>query len=175
LAGAIGHDIYGRWLRPEASQQARSRAFRLAAVVAGVLGAALGLLVGGFDISILVGWAFAIAASSFFPLLVLGIWWRGLSTVGAAVGASVGGAVATVGIVTTMVGSTWEPLGALLREHAGLAVILAQPAIVTIPLAFAIMVWLSRVYPADLAAASAKMVQMHVPERLGLRRDYIPE
>ena len=31
------------------------------------------------DVSLVVGLAFAVAASSFCPLLVLGIWWRGLT------------------------------------------------------------------------------------------------
>ncbi|HXM55564.1 MAG TPA: cation acetate symporter, partial [Candidatus Dormibacteraeota bacterium] len=71
LAGALGHDIYGRWLRPDTGGPARSRAFRIGALGAGAVAALLGLLVENFDISVLVGWAFAIAASSFFPLLVL--------------------------------------------------------------------------------------------------------
>src|SRR5262249_58067725 len=102
LAGALGHDIYGRWLRPEATGLERNRAFRAGAVVAGAAAALLGLLVENFDISVLVGWAFAIAASSFFPLLVLGIWWRGLTTAGAALGTAVGGVAATLASVTTM-------------------------------------------------------------------------
>ena len=39
-----------------------------------------------------VGLAFAVAASTFCPLLVLGIWWRGLTAVGALAGLLVGGA-----------------------------------------------------------------------------------
>ena len=41
-----------------------------------------------------VGLAFAVAASTFCPLLVLGVWWRGLSTVGAPAGLVVGGVLA---------------------------------------------------------------------------------
>ena len=64
---------------------------------------AFGLLVEGFDINLLVGWAFAIAASSFCPLLVLGIWWRGLTAAGAGAGLVVGGGLASAAILTTMV------------------------------------------------------------------------
>jgi Na+(H+)/acetate symporter ActP len=175
LAGALGHDIYGRWLRPGASGPARSRAFRGSALVAGLAAALLGLLVENFDISVLVGWAFAIAASSFFPLLVLGIWWRGLTTAGAALGAAVGGTAATLAIVTTMLAAASPDLTAALVRHPAIAVVLAQPAIVTIPLAFAVMVATSLARPGPPVGVAAKMVQLHIPDRLGLRRDYIRE
>jgi cation/acetate symporter len=175
LAGALGHDVYGRWLHPDASPRARSRAFRVSAVVVGASAAALGLLVANFDISVLVGWAFAIAASSFFPLLVLGIWWRGLTTLGAALGAAVGGLAATAGILLTMVSLVDQPLAGFLGRHSALAVILAQPAIVTIPVAFAVMVGVSILRPRLPGEVGVKMLQLHIPDRLGLRRDYIPD
>ncbi|HVB53589.1 MAG TPA: cation acetate symporter [Candidatus Acidoferrales bacterium] len=175
LGGALGHDVYGRWLRPAAGPTARRRAFQLSALGAGVAAAALGLLVEGFDISVLVGWAFAIAASSFFPLLVLGIWWRQLTTLGASVGVALGGGVATCSIITTMVATVSSPLAAFLAQHSSLAVVLSQPAIVTVPLAFASMVGISLIRPAPPAGVAAKMVQLHAPELLGLRREYIPD
>ncbi|HSR23683.1 MAG TPA: cation acetate symporter, partial [Candidatus Eisenbacteria bacterium] len=134
-----------------------------------------GLLVENFDISVLVGWAFAIAASSFFPLLVLGIWWRRLTSTGAALGTAVGGVAATLAIVTTMLAAASPRLEALLASSSALAVVLAQPAIVTIPLAFAVMVAVSCARPGAPGGVAANMVQLHIPDRLGLRRDYIPE
>lgn len=175
LGGALGHDIYGRWLRPAASARARSRAFRVSALLAGGVAAALGLSVEHFDISILVGWAFAIAASSFFPLLVLGIWWRRLTLLGAATGAAVGGLAATAGIVITMLAFASGPLAHVLDTNSALAVVLAQPAIVTIPLAFLVMVVLSLVDGRVPAGVGSTMLQLHAPDRLGLRRDYVPE
>jgi len=175
LAGALGHDVYGRWLRPEATGPQRNRAFRAGALAAGTAAALLGLLVANFDISVLVGWAFAIAASSFFPLLVLGIWWRRLTTAGAALGTAVGGAAATLAIVTTMLAAASPALGDVLARSSGLAVVLAQPAIVTLPLAFAVMVGVSLARPRLPDGVAAKMLQLHIPDRLGLRRDYIPD
>jgi Na+(H+)/acetate symporter ActP len=175
LAGALGHDVYGRWLRPDAGGQERNRAFRAGALAAGASAALLGLLVEHFDINVLVGWAFAIAASSFFPLLVLGIWWRGLTTAGAALGTAVGGTAATLAIVTTMLAAAFPGLSDLLSRHSWLAVVLAQPAIVTIPLAFTVMVTLSVLRPRPPEGWAATMLQLHIPDRLGLRRDYIPD
>ena len=173
LAGALGHDVYGRWLRPAASGPQRNRAFKLAGLAAGVAAALLGLLVENFDISVLVGWAFAIAASSFFPLLVLGIWWRRLTAAGAAIGTAIGGIAATLAIVTTMLAAASPSLADELTRNSALAVILAQPAIVTLPIAFAVMVGISMLRPRVPTGVASKMVQMHIPDRLGLRRDYI--
>ncbi len=175
LAGALGHDVYGRWLRPAASPHRRRVAFQVAAVGAGGLAAALGLMVSQFDISVLVGWAFAIAASSFFPLLVLGIWWPRLTTRAAALGVALGGGTATLAIVTTMVATLSPQVEDFLARSSGLAVILAQPAIVTVPLAFATMVLGSLLRPGPPPGVAAKLVQLHAPELLGLRSDYIPE
>jgi cation/acetate symporter len=175
LAGALGHDIYGRWLRPEAGGAERNLAFRIGALAAGVAAACLGLMVERFDINVLVGWAFAIAASSFFPMLVLGIWWRGLTTAGAALGTASGGVAATLAIATTMVATASPVLANFLDHQPALAVILAQPTIVTLPLAVVVMVGVSLAWPRPPAGAATTMLQMHLPERLGLRRDYIRE
>ena len=77
--------------------------------------------------------------------------------------------------VTTMVAAASPPLSALLARSSALAVVLAQPAIVTIPLAFGVMVLVSRLRPRTPADVAAKMLQLHIPDRLGLRRDYIRE
>jgi Na+(H+)/acetate symporter ActP len=123
---------------------------------------AAGLQVDRFDINVLVGWAFAIAASSFCPLLVLGIWWRRLTAPGAIAGLVVGGGAASLAIVTTMLGfagSGWS------------RVLLTQPAIWTVPLAFTTMIagsLLSRHrLPHDV---DAKLLQLHLPEALARTR-----
>ena len=72
MSGALAHDIYGKILRPDSSPQSRLVAFKLAAVAIGAVSMGLGFLVESFDIAMMVGWAFAIAACSYFPLLLLG-------------------------------------------------------------------------------------------------------
>ena len=73
-------------------------AFRLAAVVAVVVPLLLALVARDVAVATVVGLAFAMAAATFCPLLVLGIWWRGLTDVGALAGLLVGGAL-TGGVV----------------------------------------------------------------------------
>jgi Na+(H+)/acetate symporter ActP len=153
VAGALSQDVLG---------STTVGGFRRAAALGGAVALLLGLAVEPFDINRLVGWAFAIAASSFCPLLVLGIWWRGLSARGALTGLLVGGGAASAAILSTMLG--FAPGG-----WAGS--LLGQPAAWTVPLAFAVMVLVSRRTPASVPPDVGRtMVTLHTPERLGLTR-----
>ncbi|RKN14596.1 cation acetate symporter [Micromonospora musae] len=151
VAGVISTDVLGR---------GSVRGFRLATVIAGVVPAILALNVSGLDVSQVVGLAFAVAASSFCPLLVLGIWWRGLTDLGAAAGVLVGGGAAIAAVLVTVVG---PPL------HGWPATLVAQPAAWTVPLAFAVTVLVSaasrRRVPADVGAT---MLRLHAPDTLRL-------
>ncbi len=151
VAGVLSTDLLGR---------GSVRDFRLATIVAGLVPMLLALYVSGLDVSQVVGLAFAVAASSFCPLLVLGIWWRGLTDVGTAAGILVGGGAAIGAVLLTVVGpelTGWP------------AVLLAQPAAWTVPLAFTVMITVSwatrRRTPADVAAT---MLRLHAPEALRL-------
>ena len=97
----------------------RVRDFRTSAVVAGLVPLLIALPTTSVDISRVVGMAFAVAASTFCPLLVLGIWWRGLTTAGALAGLIVGGAVSLGALVT------WVAFPAVSDRLAGVA---ARPA-----------------------------------------------
>ena len=173
MSGAFAHDVYGRMLRPGASDAQRLRAFRLAAVAVGLLSMGLGLLVETFDIATMVGWAFAIGAASYFPLLLLGAWWRGLTVTGAATGMLLGGFASLGAIVLAMlldkgvVTATFPPLVRALLE---------QPAIWGVPLSLGTMFAVSRAtrsrVPADV---DEKMIRLHAPEELGYGRNYIAD
>jgi cation/acetate symporter len=159
IAGTISYDVWGRGGRG-VGLSVRRRRFRIVAMAGMAIPAVVALAVRSVDISILVGWAFALAASTFCPLFVLGIWWPRLTSRGAAVGIVVGGVVA-IGMITAgvVVGaqSLTGPLDSLLT----------QPAIVSVPLAFAAMIAgsLATAAPADIGA---HMLALHAPEGLGL-------
>lgn len=121
---------------------------------------AVALAVRTVDISILVGWAFALAASTFCPLFVLGIWWPRLTSRGAAMGISAGGVVA-IGAITAGVIAGTQTLNGPLDS------ILTQPAIVSVPLAFATMI-VGSLTSKDVPDASPQMLALHCPEGLGL-------
>jgi Na+(H+)/acetate symporter ActP len=147
VAGVISTDVIGR---------GSVRDFRLATVIAGVVPIVLSLTIASLDVSQVVGLAFAVAASSFCPLLVLGIWWRGLTARGAAAGVLAGGGCAAGAVLLTVLGpplSGWP------------AALVSQPAAWTVPLAFAVMVVVSLAsrsrIPADVGAV---MLRLHAPE-----------
>ncbi len=171
MSGALAHDIYGVILRPQSSPRSRLIAFKLAAVAIGIISMALGFLVESFDIAMMVGWAFAIAACSYFPLLLLGAWWRPLTVAGAASGMLLGGLLSLAAIVTSMLLDkkiltfTTTPLVRSLLE---------QPAIWGVPLSVATMIVVSlltpHLIPRDI---TLKMLRLHAPEELGLSKNYI--
>lgn len=145
----------------------RVRDFRFAAVLAGAVPLALAIFTQTLDLSRIVGLVFAVAASTLCPLLMLGIWWRGLTASGAAAGMAVGGLASGAAIVVTAVGG----LPARLWDGWP-AVIVSHPAAVTVPLAFLVMVGVSlatrKQAPRDV---SRLLTRMHVPEKLGVGAD----
>ncbi len=100
--------------------------------------------------------ALAVAASSFCPLLLLGIWWRELTDAGAMAGLTLGGGAAVLAVSLRIAG--YAPPG-------WPSALLAQPAAVTVPLAFATMIGVSLLtrsrQPADVTRL---MLRMHAPE-----------
>ena len=158
VSGVLSTDLFGRWSGGHGSV----RDFRRAAMVAGVVPLLLALQAGSLGLSTVVGLAFAVAASTFCPLLVLGIWWRRLTPVGAGAGLLVGGGLSGIAVLITVLGpplSGWP------------GTLLAEPAAWTVPISFAVMVLGSlatqKQVPADVGRT---MVQLHAPERLRLHR-----
>jgi cation/acetate symporter len=137
-------------------------AFRVAAAAAVGVPLAAAVLAPDLSVARAVGLAFAVAASTFCPLLVLGIWWRGLTPAGAVAGLLVGGLGAGAGVVWTL--HEGDP-------ESWLDVLLGQPAAWSVPLAFAAMVGVSlatrRTAPSH---ASRLMVRLHTPEVVPLDR-----
>lgn len=162
LAGTFSHDVWPRLRRGGAPPRAASRRlhFRLAAVGAIVIPTLVALIAEGVDIAILVGWAFALAASSFCPMFLLGIWWSRLTARGAAAGMCAGMLVATTMIFAGL--ALGEPSG-------GALALLQQPAIVSVPVAFLTMIGVSLRDPRRVPDVEAQMLALHAPEGLGLR------
>ena len=189
MTGALAHDIYGRILRPRSTPQQRMHAFRYCAVIIGAVAILLGMRVEQLQINFMVGQAFAIAAASYFPLLFMAVWWRGLTMKGAATGMLTGGLSALVGISLTSFstlavapGKTGElfamfkPLNDFWATHPLLRIICEQPAIWAVPLAIVLMFVVSKMTRRDVPQdIRMKMLVLHAPEKLGLKQEYIQE
>src|SRR5260370_1092034 len=93
----------------------------------------LGIIFENQNVAFMVGLAFAIAASCNFPVLVMSIFWKGLTTRGAMIGGFLGLISAVVGVILSP--AVWE---AMLGNPKGSApVALDNPALVSITRAFA--------------------------------------
>ncbi|KUM74965.1 cation acetate symporter [Streptomyces griseorubiginosus] len=134
------------------------RHFRLGTVLAMCVPLAASVLVGGLPVADAVGLAFAVSASSFCPLLVLGIWWRRLTPPGAAAGMLVGGGSAFLAVAATMAG---------LPARGPLHALLAWPALWSVPLGFLTMVVVSLATASRVPAGTAAILaRFHLPEEL---------
>ncbi|WP_248579994.1 cation acetate symporter [Nocardioides sp. InS609-2] len=160
VAGVLGQDVTGR--RFGERRLSGVTAFRVGAVIAVTVPCVLALVAPGVGVARAVGLAFAVSASTFCPLLVLGIWWRGLTARGALAGLAVGGLGSGLGVAWTL--GTSETTG-------WTAVLLGQPAAWSVPAAVATMVVVS-LATRDSAPAHAGrfMVRLHTPEAVSLDR-----
>ncbi len=89
-SGALAHDLYATFFRKNISQKERVVAGKVAIVILGILYGVLGLMVKNASIGHLVALAFTVAASTFTPIFILGIWWRGMTEKGAIAGLVIG-------------------------------------------------------------------------------------
>ncbi len=177
MTGALAHDVYGRILRPQSSAQERMQMFKWCAVLLGGVSTLLGCFVEQLQINFMVGQAFAIAAASYFPLLFMSVWWRGMTMTGAATGMLTGGVCALLTVALTNFSDLkWLPLGDFWVAHPLLRILCEQPAIWCVPMAIGLMVVVSKLTSATVPTdIRMKMLVLHAPEALGLRQEYIRE
>jgi len=143
LAGGLSHDLF----------RSNVPRLRMGITVGACVAVLLALPAQMTDINVLVVWAFTVAASTFCPLLVLGIWWRRLTLPGAAAGLIVGAVTATGAV-------GWSVL--LPTPGGWVDVLLAQPAAWTIPLAFVTMMAVSR-FTRPPEWAEHAVLRLHAP------------
>ena len=160
VAGVISQDVTGR--RWGSGRLGGITAFRVAAAAAVVVPCALALSAPDVGVARTVGLAFAVAASTFCPLLLLGIWWRGLTAPGAVAGLVVGGLGSGTAVGWTLVTDQTTGWG---------AVLLGQPAAWSVPAALLAMIVVSLLTRDRVPVhASRFMVRLHTPEALVLDR-----
>lgn len=178
MSSALAHDIYGRMLKPESSPEQRLKAFKWAAVIIGVVSVGLGTQVEKLNINYLVGQAFAIAAASYFPLLFMSVWWRGMTMKGAATGMLVGGLMALGAITLTTLSDVYavQSLADFWVANPLVRILCEQPAIWAVPLSIILMIVVSKATASTVPAdVRMKMLVLHAPEALGLKQEYIKE
>jgi len=137
-SGAVAHDLMSNISRHTFADNTKVLVGRIVAVVFGIIGVILGIFFRDMNVSFLVGWAFAVAASANLPALVMMLFWKKTTAKGIIASILVG----ILSSVTLILLSPdmWARYG-LNPAHAPMPI--NQPGIVTIPLSFAILVVVS--------------------------------
>ncbi|OEC46002.1 cation acetate symporter [Pseudomonas sp. 1D4] len=90
-ASAVSHDLYASVIKKgKANEKDELRVSKITTVALGVLAIGLGILFEKQNIAFMVGLAFSIAASCNFPVLILSMYWKKLTTRGAMIGGWLG-------------------------------------------------------------------------------------
>ena len=89
ISSSFAHDIYYRIINPQATERKRLLVGRISIIVATLLAGLIALNPPG-AITQIVAWAFALATGTFFPALVLGVWWKRANAKGTIAGMLVG-------------------------------------------------------------------------------------
>ncbi|MBA1197907.1 cation acetate symporter [Pseudomonas plecoglossicida] len=98
-ASAVSHDLYASvWRKGKANDKDEIRVSKITTIFLGVLAIGLGILFEKQNIAFMVGLAFSIAASCNFPVLLLSMYWKKLTTRGAMIGGWLG-LISAVGLM----------------------------------------------------------------------------
>ncbi|AWM91045.1 cation acetate symporter [Pseudomonas sp. 31-12] len=98
-ASAVSHDLYASVIKKgKANEKDEIRVSKITTIALAVLAIGLGILFESQNIAFMVGLAFSIAASCNFPVLLLSMYWKKLTTRGAMIGGWLG-LVSAVGLM----------------------------------------------------------------------------
>jgi cation/acetate symporter len=130
-ASAVSHDLYANvFKKGNVDEAAEMRFSKMAVIGLGIVAIFLGIAFEKQNIAFMVGLAFAVAASANFPVLLLAIYWRGLTTRGAVMG-GLGGLITAVTLVV-LSKTVWVDVFSFKEA----IVAYKDPAIFSMPVAF---------------------------------------
>ena len=141
-SGAIAHDFMDVYLKKNLSDDKKVKAGKIAALAVGVIAIGLGMAFKGMNVSFLVGWAFAIAASANLPAILFLLFWKKTSAQGIA-SSIVVGIVSSLAIILTSP-TMWDRYG---LDSANAIHKLENPALISFPLAVLTIYIVSIMYP----------------------------
>ncbi len=146
-ASAVSHDVYSSVIKKgQATHADEMRVSRITVIVLGILAIILGIAFEKQNIAFMVGLAFAVAASANFPILLLSMFWKGLTTKGAVWGGFAG--LVTAAVLIVLGPAVWVDV----MKHKDALFPFKNPAIFSIPIAFFVS-WLVSVMDKSPRAA----------------------
>ncbi len=137
-SGAVAHDLMPNLVRRDLSDNTKVLAGRIVAVVVGIVGIMLGIAFREMNVSFLVGWAFAVAASANLPSLILIVFWK-KTTARGIIASILVGVISSVALIL-LSPDMWARYG---LDPATAPMPINQPGIVSIPLSFVVLVVVS--------------------------------
>ena len=132
-ASAVSHDLYASvFRRGNVDEATEVRVSRITTVILGIVAVLLGIVFEKINVAFMVGLAFAVAASANFPILLLSMLWKGLTTRGAVIGGFVG--LISALVLTIISPGIWEAVFGYPKGSAWFPYV--SPALFTMPLSF---------------------------------------
>jgi cation/acetate symporter len=151
-ASAVSHDLYASVFKGgHAEEGAEVRVSRVTTIILGIFAIFLGVVFEKINVAFMVGLAFAVAASANFPVLLLSMLWKGLTTRGAVIGGFVG--LVSAVALTILSPGIWEAVFGYPKGSAWFPYV--SPALFTIPLSF-LCCWLFSVTDSSRTAGKEK-------------------
>ncbi|MEA3545716.1 MAG: cation acetate symporter, partial [Thermodesulfobacteriota bacterium] len=139
-SGAIAHDLMDNFLGMKMTDSGKVRAGKISAVIIGCIAIYLGIIFEGMNVSFLVGWAFAVAASANLPAILMLLFWSKTTAPGIAASILVG-LISSLGLILVSP-DMWVRYGNL---PADAPVQFNSPALISIPLSFMALVIVSMI------------------------------
>ncbi|WP_339747875.1 cation acetate symporter [uncultured Rubinisphaera sp.] len=138
-AGAVTHDLVGRFVKTPLTDSAQVRLAKISSVGVGIIAIVLGIVFEKMNVSYLVGWAFSVAASANLPSLVMLLFWKRTTKEGV-IAALMVGMISSLGWILLSEDTYTQVYGLSAQEAL---VPFSQPGIVTIPLGFLTLILVS--------------------------------
>ncbi len=168
-ASAISHDLYANvFARGRSSEADEIRVSRIATVALGIFAILIGVLAQSINVAFAVGLAFAIAASCNFPVLVMSMFWKDMTTWGAVVGGFLGLVTAFFGVVLSP--AVWE--GIFGNPKGSALVTIDNPTLFSMSLAFVAIYVVSKLDASQRASTDrAGFISQFVRSQTGIGTD----
>jgi len=144
-SGAVAHDLMANFLGIKMTEDQKVRAGKISAVVVGCIAIYLGIIFEGMNVSFLVGWAFAVAASANLPAILMLLFWSKTTAKGIAASITVG-IVSSLGLI--LVSPDMYAVYGLLPKDAPIS--FNSPAAISIPLSILALVIVSLMTQNDI-------------------------
>jgi len=153
-SGAVAHDLMDNFLGMKMSDAGKVRAGKIVAVVVGGIAIYLGIIFEGMNVSFLVGWAFAVAASANLPAILMLLFWKKTTAKGIAASIMVG-LTSALGLILISP-DMWVRYG-LLPQDAPIQ--FNSPALISIPASFFALVIVSLMTQKDVTVSASEVAK----------------